>query len=178
MGNRIYLRAMELSDMELYRTDMNLPETEMAVGGWSYPVSSYQQEKWFESAAGNKSNQRFTICDKETDKPVGMINLVNIDMKNGVAFSGIRLFGNENKGKGYGKDAVFAIMEYAFNQLRLNRLEGSILVTNEPSKILYEKCGWVVEGKKREAVYKNGRFVDELQVAILKSDYDRIKKSK
>ena len=175
IGNKIYLRAMELSDMELYREDMNLPETETAVGGWSYPVSSYQQERWFESAAGNGNNQRFTICDKETNRPVGMINLVNIDMKNGVAFSGIRLFGDENKGKGYGKDAVFAIMEYAFNQLRLNRLEGSILVTNEPSKKLYEKCGWIVEGKKREAVFKNGRFIDELQVAILKSDYEKIR---
>ena len=66
-------------------------------------------------------------------------------------------------------------MDYAFNQLRLNRLEGSILVTNEPSKKLYEKCGWIVEGKKREAVFKNGRFIDELQVAILKSDYEKIR---
>ena len=178
IGNKVYLRAMERSDMELYREDVNRPETEMAVGGWSYPVSSYQQENWFERASGDRNNLRLTIVDRESNAPVGMINLVDIDMKNGVAFSGIRLFGDENKGRGYGKDAVFAIMEYAFYQLRLNRLEGSILVTNVLSLKLYEKCGWIIEGTKREAVFKDGKYIDELQVAILKSDYDKIRSEK
>lgn len=174
VGEKIYLRAMESSDMEAYRNNANDPETEYAVGGWSFPISTIQQEKWFESALNDQNNLRLSIVLKDTDQVIGMINLVNIDWKSGVAFSGLRLFNNSHKRKGYGKDAVMAIMDYAFNELRLHRLEGSIIETNVPSKKLYEKCGWTVEGIKRQAVYKNGKFYDELQVAILKSDYDKI----
>lgn len=174
-GNRVYLRAMEISDMELYRADINRPETEGAIVGWSYPVSSRQQELWFERASGDRANQRFTIVNMETDEPVGMISLVNIDMKNGVAYNGIRMFGDGNKGRGYGTDALLALMDYAFNQLRLNRLEADILESNKPSQGLYKKCGWEVEGLKREAVYKNGGFVNQLHLGILKADYEKIK---
>ena len=178
VGEKVYLRAMERSDMELYRRNVNEPEIEHAVGGWSFPISSYQQDKWYENAVADRNNLRLTIARKDTDEVLGMINLVDIDWKSGVAFSGIRLFGNEHHGKGYARDAVMALMEYAFNELRLHRIEGSIIETNEPSKKLYEKCGWKVEGVKREAVFKNGRYYDELQVAILKSDYDSLKEKK
>ena len=166
---------MERSDMEFYRNNANDPEIEYAVGGWSFPISVYQQDKWYENVINDKNNLRLTIVSIENDQVVGMINLVNIDWKSGVAFSGLRLFSNSQKRKGYGKDAVFAVMNYAFNELRLNRIEGSIIETNEASRKLYEKCGWIVEGVKRQAVYKNGRYYDELQVAILKSDFEKIK---
>ena len=175
IGDKVYLRAMERDDMEAFRVNANDPEIEYAVGGWSFPISSVQQNNWFERVSGDNSNLRLTIADKETDGVLGMINLVNIDWKSGCAFSGIRLFDSCPKKKGYGKDAVFAIMEYAFNELRLHRLEGSIIETNIASRKLYEKCGWVVEGVKRDAVFKNGKYFDELQVAILKDEYERLK---
>ena len=178
VGEKVYLRAMERSDMELYRRNVNDPKIEYAVGGWSFPISSYQQEKWYESTVVDKNNLRLTIVRKDTDDVIGMINLVNIDWKSGVAFSGIRLFCDEYHGKGYAKDAVMALMSYAFDELRLHRIEGSIIESNESSQKLYEKCGWKVEGVKREAIFKNGRYYDEVQVAILKSDYDKLKEKK
>ncbi|MBS5335295.1 MAG: GNAT family protein [Anaerovoracaceae bacterium] len=177
IGKKIYLRAMELSDMELYRSDVNKPETEHALGGWSFPISSVQQAAWFENAVKDRNNLRLTIVSIENDEILGMVNLVNIDWKSRVAFSGIRLFGEEHRGKGYGKDAVLAIMKYAFEELGLNRIEGSIIETNEASKRLYERCGWKVEGIKREAVYQCGRYYDELQVAVLRKDYELIKET-
>lgn len=175
IGNKVYLRALEKEDMEAFRVNANNPDIEYAVGGWSFPISTTQQYKWYEHVSGDNSNLRLTIADKVTDEILGMINLVNIDWKSGCAFTGIRLFDNCPKKKGYGKDAVFAIMEYAFNELRLHRLEGSIIETNIASQKLYEKCGWVVEGVKREAVFKNGKYYNELQVAILKEEYERVK---
>ena len=64
-----------------------------------------------------------------------------------------------------------AIMRYAFDELGLNRLDGSWFENNEPSKRLYKKCGWSEEGVRREYVYKKGQFRDLTVVGILKSDY-------
>ena len=99
-GKKVYLRAMELSDMEIYRKMTNDPNTERLLGGWSFPVSVKEQMAWYENAVVDKKNLRFTIVVQDTEEVIGMVNLVDIDWKNGSAFQGIRL-GNQ-KGKGYG----------------------------------------------------------------------------
>jgi hydrogenase nickel incorporation protein HypB len=50
---------------------------------------------------------------------------------------------------------VYATMKYAFEELQLNRLYGSILEYNIASQKLYAKCGWKVEGNYRQSVFKN-----------------------
>ena len=46
-GKIVTLRAVELEDMELLRGMLNDPEMEKAVVGWSFPVSKYSQQKWY-----------------------------------------------------------------------------------------------------------------------------------
>jgi len=66
-------------------------------------------------------------------------------------------------------------MKYAFEELQLNRLEGSIIEYNEASKKLYcNKCGWKIEGTKRKAVFKGNQYHDELIVAILREEYEEL----
>ena len=61
--------------------------------------------------------------------------------------------------------------KYAFEELRLNRINGSALSYNAPSLHVTQKVGFKQEGIARQAVYKNGEFVDVVQLGILKSDY-------
>ncbi|MCI9210008.1 MAG: GNAT family N-acetyltransferase [Eubacterium sp.] len=99
-GKKIYLRAMEPEDMEMYREMANDPETERLLGGWSFPISKREQLSWYERAVSDKNNLRFTIVVQETEEAIGMLNLVDIDWKNGSAFHGIRLSGNKGKRNG------------------------------------------------------------------------------
>ena len=62
-------------------------------------------------------------------------------------------------------------MKYAFEELQLNRLYGSILEHNIPSQKLYAKCGWKIEGNYRQSIFKNNRYYDEWPTAILKDEY-------
>lgn len=172
-GKKVYLRAMEMEDMEMYREMTNDPETEKLVGGWSFPVSQKEQAAWYERAVVDKNNLRFTIVIQETQEAIGMLNLVDIDWKNGSAFHGIRL--KSGKGKGYGTDAVMTLMKYAFEELRLVRLDGSFIEYNYPSQKLYEKCGWVIEGTKKKAYYKEGKHYDLLVAGIIDEQYYKIK---
>lgn len=171
---KILLRALERDDMDLLRSTLNDPEIEKMVVGWSFPISSIEQNSWFDRIQGNKNHQRFAI--EFEGKFVGISTLTDIDWKNRSAFHGIKLIADAPKGQGIGFDAVCGTMQYAFEELQLNRLIGGILTYNIPSQKLYKKCGWKEEGLFREQVFKNNQYHDEIAVAILRSDYFEWKK--
>ena len=76
----------------------------------------------------------------------------------------------------YGKDVVFTIMKYAFEELQLNRLDGTILESNVASQKLYiDKCGWTVEGVRRNYIFKNNMYHNQLVLGILREEYFNLK---
>lgn len=157
--------------MECFREMLNNPEIEQLLGGWSYPVSRQQQD-WYVNAVKDRNNLRWSVVRKSDDQLLGMVNLVDIDWKDGVAVHGIRLIPGDNfRHQGYGTDAVKILMQYAFEELRLHRLETTILEYNKISQALYKKCGWSQEGIKREAIYRKGRFFDLQMWGIISQDY-------
>ena len=174
-GKKVYLRQMELSDMPAYQEMLNDESISANVVGWSFPVSAFEQEAWFKSAVNDSRNRRFSIVLKETDEVVGMVTLSSIDWHNRSATHGIKLLSSCPKGQGIGTDAVIALMRYAFEEVNLNRLDGSWLDYNQASKHLYEKCGWYEEGTKKEAIWRNGRYHDLIIAGITKAEYLAIK---
>lgn len=175
-GKNIKLRAMEPDDMEMLRELINDPEIEKMIGGWSFPVSKSAQAKWYENAVFDKNNLRLVIESLETGEALGMVNLVDIDWKNRSAFHGIRLGNNAPRRKGIGTDAVMALMNYAFDEMQLVRVDTSWVEYNEPSLKLYKKCGWSIEGKKEMAKFVNGKYYAVYFGGILKSDFEEAKK--
>lgn len=172
-GKKVLLRAIEDEDNEFLREMLNDEDLEKKVIGWSFPVSKAEQKRWFDMQIEDKRNLRFII--QFDNKAVGLATLTNIDWKNRKATHGIKLYGDEIKGKGIGTDAVRTIMKYAFEELQLNRLDGSIMTSNIPSQKLYEKCAWKVEGISRASIFKNNHYIDELQMGVLREDYERVK---
>ncbi len=175
MGKTVYLRAMEPEDMEMLRDMINDPDISRMVIGWSFPVSKREQMNWYDRVASD-ANKRFIVCLQENNQAVGMVTLTNIDLVNRSAFHGIKLHPSCPKGKGIGTDAVMTLMEYAFNQINLHRLDGEWFLYNTASKRLYEKCGWHEEGIKKKAVYRDGQYHDLAICGILKEEYIEAKK--
>ena len=174
-GKKVLLRAIEPEDMEFLRSMINDEEMEHNVIGWSFPVSKYEQQKWFESQVQNKNNIRFII--QTEGKSIGLATLTNIDWKNRKACQGIKLCGYDIKQKGYGTDTVLAIMKYAFEELQLNKLFTTILEENIISRKLYKKCGWTEEGVLKESIFKNNKYNNEIFVGILRQEYEENIKS-
>lgn len=170
-GKVVLLRAIEMEDQEMLREMINDHEIEKMVGGYSFPVSKDQQLNWFHSNVNDQNNIRL-IIETESDGAIGFANIVNIDWKNRTAFHGIKIANKKFRARGIGTDTVMSIMKYAFEELQLNRLDGSIIEYNEPSRRLYcDKCGWQIEGVKRKAVFKSNDYHDELIVGILREEY-------
>lgn len=169
-GEKVFLRAIERDDIEFLREMINDPEMEKNVGGWSFPISKYEQEKWFENQIQNKNDIRYIIEVEE--KKIGLVTITDIDWKNRKACNGIKLYNNDVRGKGYGTDTIKTIMKYAFEELQLNKLYSVILEYNIPSLNLYKKCGWKIDGILREEKFKGNHYVNEMAISILKKDYE------
>ena len=171
-GKIVKLRAIEYEDLDMLREMANDPWTESMVGGWSFPISSKEQIEWYEKLLKNQSSIQLIIETKE-DGPIGFTGLRDIDWKNRCADGGIKITNRKNMSKGIATDSYMTILRYAFYELQLNRVNGSILDYNKASQhVLLDKVGYKQEGVRRKAVFKTGRYHDSILVGILKEDYE------
>ncbi len=170
-GKIVTLRAIEEEDLHLFHAWGNDPELWRLLGGWHFPASKVSTRAWFDKMQSDQLNLRLAITT-EQDGLVGLANLLDIDWKNKHAFHGMMLGRKTTHGKGIGRDTVMSIMRYAFDELGLERLDGSMIEFNNASIILYcGKCGWKEEGRQRNWYYRDGRYWDRLIVGVTREDY-------
>lgn len=170
---KLSLRPIELHDDDLLQKLMNDPYVTENVVGWSFPVSIFSQKNWIQSN-NNNSNYRLAVVDNNSNKTIGITGLWEIDWHNQSAMSAIKLLPEHTK-KGLGTEAIMLSMAWAFYSVGLRRLYAEILDFNGPSLGAYvKKCGWRVEGRQREAVFRRGEWHDLYNVAILKREFDAL----
>jgi len=170
IGEKVLLRAIEESDSELLLEMINDPEIERAVGGWSFPSSSYSHNEWFKRQATSTNALRCIIESLLDGQAVGMTSLTDIDHKNGTASSSVKLSKNGH-GKGYGIDGHRAILAYAFEELRLNCINASVLEDNVVSLKMCEKLGFKTEGVLRQRVFKQGKYLNVISLSLLRDEF-------
>lgn len=176
-GDKVLLRAIKKEDLPLLHKWSNDPEINYMLGGWHFPSSEVDQEKWFNSLSLTSNNQRFAIETEELGL-IGMANLVDINWKDRNAFHGMLLGDKDMRGKGYGVDTILTINKYAFEELGLMRMNGSMISFNEASIGVYtKKCGWKVEGTKKNHYFRKNQWWDQIVVGITKDDYDEFLKN-
>lgn len=172
LGKKIKLRALELEDIEKLNLWSNEPELWKLLGGWHFPYSKRNTEKWLLSINDNNLHNHVFGIEDDNANLVGTANLINIDWKNRSAFHGMMIGDKSNRGKVYAFDVVMAIMRYSFDELGLERLDGDMIETNQLSINFYTKrCGWKVEGRKENSFYRQGKYFDRIIVGITKKDY-------
>ncbi|MCI5727066.1 MAG: GNAT family N-acetyltransferase [Clostridium sp.] len=96
------------------------------------------------------------------NKLIGIIKLSNVVygiFKNGIIGYSID---KEQEGKGYMKEALMAVIEYAFKEMRLHRIEASALVENERSKGVLKACGFKELGVNEKYLFINGKWRDHI----------------
>ena len=170
-GRKVTLRAIEWEDLNLLQNWSNDPEINYMLGGWHFPSSKKDQEKWYDSLSGNSLNQRFAIDTIDLGL-IGMANLVDLNWKDRNAVHGMLLGNEEARGQGFGIDTVMAINRFAFEELGLNRMDTTIISYNDPSIGVYtKKCGWKIEGVKKNYYFRKNQWWDQLVVGITRDDY-------
>ncbi len=172
-GSRIMLREYQRDDLPWIRQWVNNPSIVCHLSDiFLYPHAQESTEAYLDGILEGSSDSRgFVIADRSTEAYIGQVNLDSIDWKNRVGRIGIVIGSLEHMGLGYGTEAMKLLTAFAFNEMNLNRLELDVYDFNERAIRCYLSCGFQQEGRLRERQYKNGRYVDVIQMGILKSDW-------
>jgi RimJ/RimL family protein N-acetyltransferase len=167
----VYLRALDSTDVERTHQWHNDPELYKTLIGSFHFVSMPTEENWMRGKQ-SFSNQEFNlaICLSENSLHVGNIYIRNIDYISRRGAFHILIGERDQRGKGLGQAATRLAIQYVFQDLGLNRLELGVLEENKAAIHVYEKCGFIHEGKLRQYVFKEGIFKDILMMGICAND--------
>ncbi|HEX5164930.1 MAG TPA: GNAT family protein [Thermomicrobiales bacterium] len=117
----------------------------------SRPITFEDETSWFESAATG-ATVFFTIYELATMRPIGNLDLRNIDHYNGTAEYGIAIGEIDAWGKGYGTEATRLMLAYAFDVLGLHNVQLAVYTTNPGGQRAYERAGFKRSGIRRGGI--------------------------
>lgn len=127
---------------------------------------------WFNLMLSDESCKYF-IYEQEGE-PLGVLSFSDIDKKNKKAFWAF--YSGATNVRGIGSEMEQLALEYAFNELDLNKLCCEVLDFNTSVINFHRKFGFKVEGIKKQDYFRDGQFYDIYQLALLKNDYLKNKK--
>lgn len=168
----IKLRALTTKDKELTLRWNNQDDIKLLYSGHPFPVNIEMESEWIEKIT--KSNFPTTVFGIELiqeEKLIGISILKNINLIHRKAEFAIFIGDKTERGKGYSKEATFKTLDFGFNQLGLNRIYLFVQSNNKAAINLYQKTGFQIEGETRNSIFKNGKFMDEIVMGILKEDF-------
>ena len=164
---RIYLRALEPSD---YKVSINWRKDDSIwdmLGGTKYYVSEAYEKKWVEDTIFQSKDLKLAVCLCENDRYIGNVYMTDFNMINRSCHSHVLIGEKDCWGKGYAGEALLQAIKYVVEERGIQRIEALILESNVQSLRMHEKCGYVLEGVKRKAIYKNGKFHNQYIVAYV-----------
>ena len=133
------------------------------------------QEWWEKVLEEQKANHfLFMICTLTGDRLIGFVELDDVQWTHGDTFVGIGIGEPDYRGKGYGTDAMRVILRFAFMELNLHRVSLDVFEYNPRAIRSYEKVGFVVEGRKRQVVNRDGRRWDDIYMGILREEWEQL----
>lgn len=107
---------------------------------------------------------------KENHKMIGTVGFTQVDEKNFGCEVGY-VISPDYWGRGIAAEAVNALLNFAFCQLKMKRVEAKYMVENTASRRVMEKCGMSFEGIQRSKLFVKDKFRDIGVCAILSDEY-------
>ena len=169
IGERIYLSPINIDDAEVYTKWMNDYEVSGNLGNYRQVISLNSEKAIIEKLVSD--GQNFAVVLFDTDQLIGNISLMDIDHLNRTANVGIFIGEPENRNRGYGTEAMRLVLKYGFETLNLHNIMLHVHSDNQRAITCYSKSGFSEIGRRREALYKNGSFIDLVYMEILDTDY-------
>lgn len=136
-------------------------------------INQVQQEEWFERYCKDNKQIIFAIIESESNNFIGTIGLSNIDHFNQRAELGTLIGNNNYWGKGFATKASLIVLNYAFNNMNLNKIYCQILDSNTGSIKKNEKVGFKIEGRLKDHAFNDGAFHDVILMGILREDFSK-----
>lgn len=157
-------------DVRLIQQAINNPDTRRQMG-LTRPYSARSEQTWLQDIDDREDHILLFIMATEEDTPVGNVELFDIDQTHGHAELGCWVY-EPHRNQEYATAACALLIKYAFEELRLHRLDAVAYETNDASQALAETLGFVHEGIRREFAYVDGEFIDQHQYGLLATEWN------
>ena len=174
VGGRIYLRLLTRADAVAFVPWVNDPEVTRTLAIGLRVMDVRAEEVFIEKTNASAHDVLFGIVARETGQLIGSTGLDQIDFQNQSASFGIMIGEKSEWGKGYGTEATALVVQYAFGELHLNRVQLHVYEYNLRGIRVYEKVGFRREGVLRQEHVYDGRFWDTVVMAILREEWEKM----
>ncbi len=179
-GKRVRLRAIERDDIKKFHEWVNDPQVTVNLSMY-LPLSLEDETAWFEGFSKLSPYEKpfaIEIRKNKAWKLIGNCGLINLDFKNSNAELGIMIGDKSEWDKGYGTDAMTTLSRHCFETLNLHRVYLRVYESHVRAARAYQKVGFLLEGKMRDAIYQNGKYENVLLMSVLRSEWDARAKEK
>jgi RimJ/RimL family protein N-acetyltransferase len=114
----------------------------------------------------------FRIRAIADDRLLGFVAIFGIEWHNRHGWIAVGIGEPEDRGHGFGKEAVTLALRYAFHELGLDRLSLDVIADNQAAVGLYRGLGFTEEGRMRERVHRDGVPADLILMGLLRRDWE------
>ena len=170
-GERVVLRRHVPDNLRAFERWYGDPEVVRLTRYQDGPMRVDEIERFFAARALGADSLSMAIHVRETDRLIGTCALSQLDSDNGSAMYHITIGEKDAWGHGYGTEATQLMLDHAFGTLGLHRIALTVFEFNERAIRAYRRCGFVVEGRARESIWRDGRWWDELAMSVLAPEW-------
>jgi RimJ/RimL family protein N-acetyltransferase len=170
-GSKVGLGSWTPEHFELWMEALHDPEFGMySDGGFAMPNREKEAEI-FEGTA-KSGGVSFTIYALAEMRPVGVAGLFGISHLRRTGMLGISIFNKNYWGQGYGNEAVKLVVDYGFRFMNLHNIMLDTSAFNKRAVRAYEKAGFKIIGRRREANPVAGKFYDQIFMDCLSTEFE------
>lgn len=170
--SHLLLRKMSISDTkELFEIWSDSEVTKhMNIENFTHMEQVKEMVHLFDKLSENNEAIRYSIIELESNKIIGTCGFNYVDFNNSKAEIGYDL-NRSYWGHGYAKEAISHLIQYAIDDLSINRIEAKIEPQNTNSIQLIQKLNFTYEGTLRQSEKSKGRYIDLKIYSKLASDF-------
>lgn len=172
-GKRIRLRHVERADLPFFVDWLNDPEVRRSLALY-LPLSQAEEEKWFENILSVGGDERPLVIEARRQdgwEMIGNSGFHGVDWRNRSAEVGIFIGDQSYWNQGYGTEVMRLLLQHGFTTLNLHRIFLRVFEDNARAIRAYEKAGFVLEGRQRQAEFREGRYLDVLIMSLLRPEW-------
>jgi RimJ/RimL family protein N-acetyltransferase len=177
VGRLVVLRRHRPQNLSAFARWYADPEVARLTRYQQAPLSSDELQRFFYSRIMGPDSLAMAIHIRDTDRLIGTCAFSQLDGDNGSALYHITVGEHGAWGQGYGTEATQLMVSHAFGRLGLHRVALTVFEFNERAIRSYVKCGFKVEGRAREAIFRDGRFWDEIHMSVLADEWEKLRDS-
>ncbi|MFW0183337.1 GNAT family N-acetyltransferase [Rothia sp. CCM 9417] len=177
VGSLVELRPFDQAAIDSMISILQEPDVLVKTGtahsraSKDHAFDEHATREWYSTRNEQHDRLDLAIYAPELDRYIGEVVFNEYDRANRSVNYRIAI-GKAGQNRGYGTEATKLMVDYGFEQLGLNRIELEVLDFNKRARHVYTSCGFIPEGRRRQAFFIDGTYHDAVIKSVLRSDWE------